>query len=312
MKPILRPFQRIESLIERVNGLKAAAPVSQSGDSISCSGLNRLVSLLLLAIVLMSGSACTTASAEPVAEADESTREDGGNTTAESVDEFRIHTLRLGPSNAYLLENENGLILVDAGLVLFDQMILQRMEEIGRDDLRLIFITHAHIDHYGGAAALRRKTGAPIAIHPDDAEAMAAGETRLGTIRDWGWVSDASLPAVEQVVKVEATPADVLLEDGDTLAEYGFANAVVIHTPGHTPGSTSLMVNGTHAFLGDLVSSTGGPHAQSSYAHSWRQLSRSLQEMQALHPAIVYAGHGALPISAADFQQLKVTIGIGD
>ncbi|MCB9150311.1 MAG: MBL fold metallo-hydrolase [Caldilineaceae bacterium] len=65
----------------------------------------------------------------------------------------RIHPIAIGPINCYLIESAEGLVLVDAGLPLLEQPILNKMAEIGRADLRLIFITHAHIDHYGSAAA---------------------------------------------------------------------------------------------------------------------------------------------------------------
>src|SRR5690606_28805609 len=148
--------------------------------------------------------------------------------TAPAQPSLRVHRINLGVSNAYLLETGQGMILVDAGLPLSEEVILARLAEIGRDDLRLILITHAHVDHYGSAAALRRATGAPIAIHRADAEDMAAGRTRLGSIRDWAW-TQRTLPLIESFVRVEPTKADLLLDEGELPAQYGLA-ARLVHT----------------------------------------------------------------------------------
>ncbi len=67
----------------------------------------------------------------------------------------------------------DGAVLVDAGLPGYAGPILAKLEELGHPDLRLIYITHAHVDHYGSAAAVQRATGAPIAVHADDAGDLA-------------------------------------------------------------------------------------------------------------------------------------------
>jgi len=100
-----------------------------------------------------------------------------------------VHTLRLAISNAYLVEGAAGVVLADAGLPHEALRILHALERIGRPSLNLIYITHAHIDHFGGAAAVQRATGAPIAVHGADAADLAAGRTRLGRIRNWATLS---------------------------------------------------------------------------------------------------------------------------
>ena len=185
----------------------------------------------------------------------------------ELEDGVKIHSLQLGPSIAYLIESQSGLVLVDAGVPELDKVILAYLKKIGRDDLNLIYITHAHLDHYGSAEALRKATGAQIAVQADDADVMAAGETRLGTVRDREAVSEFALPTIEGWLAVlQPTPPDFVVEDGDRLDEFGI-DAYVVHTPGHTPGSSVLMLNDRYAFAGDLVSGTGSPHAQSTYAY---------------------------------------------
>ena len=128
-----------------------------------------------------------------------------------------VHTIHIGGVCAFLIETESGLVLVDAGWPRTEQPILRRMRALGRSDLRLIFITHAHLDHYGSAAALRRLTGAPIAIHRADAEFMARGETPVRSARSWGRLGRWFLRVGHGRAWVEPASADVLLDDGDAL-----------------------------------------------------------------------------------------------
>lgn len=215
-----------------------------------------------------------------------------------------IHTLKMGFSSlAYLVESESGLVLVDAGAPGDERRVLERMKAIGRDDLRLIFITHGHLDHYGCAGPLRRQTGAPIAIHHADAEAMAQGETRLGSARGRGRFLYAVMPLVEPFLRPEPTPADLLLDDGQELKEFGL-DARLLHTPGHTVGSSCLLVEERLAFAGDLLTTTGPPRLQRFYAQDWSLLPKSLGRLQALKPEWVYPGHGRHPLSGADLQKL--------
>jgi hydroxyacylglutathione hydrolase len=207
----------------------------------------------------------------------------------------------------HLIEADGGIVLVDAGSPRKEGVIMERLRGLGRDDLKLIFITHAHFDHYGSAAALRRLTGAPIAIHSADRDAMAGGETPLGKVRLWGRVIKLILPLAERRIRPEPTTADVIVEEGDRLAPYGI-DAEVLHTPGHTHGSCSLIVDGRLAFVSDLVSQVGWPHAQLVYAQDWDELGTSLRRVQQLEPEWVYTGHGGRPIPRNVFLKIKARV----
>jgi glyoxylase-like metal-dependent hydrolase (beta-lactamase superfamily II) len=83
---------------------------------------------------------------------------------------IQVHPLKLGFFfQAYLIETPDGLFLVDCGMPGHEKTILRAMQRLGRQDLKLIFITHAHVDHAGSAAALKRLTGVQVAVHRLDA-----------------------------------------------------------------------------------------------------------------------------------------------
>lgn len=229
-----------------------------------------------------------------------------------------IYALHMGLSWAFLVAQPGGLLLVDAGLVRREQTVLKQMQRIGRDDLRAIYLTHAHLDHYGSAAALKRLTGATIIIHEADADDLRHGKTNIGTARGIGRLNKPFIPLAALFIAPEPVEPDVVVRAGDTLDALGLTGEI-LHTPGHTAGSTTVLMDdgGVRvAFAGDLLTADpDGPHIQRSYATDWAQLPHSLRKLHAAKPDLIYVGHGTRnPLAFADLDGLVQQIqghGIG-
>jgi glyoxylase-like metal-dependent hydrolase (beta-lactamase superfamily II) len=135
-------------------------------------------------------------------------------------------TFPVGPlrCNCTLLANMESLeaIVVDPGDEIAD--ILARLAR-HHLTLKQIIVTHAHIDHIGGAAQLKRVIGAPVLFHQADLPILDMLEMQAG------WLG---IPTPEKVV------LDQSANDGLATGIPGL-EAEVIHTPGHTPGSICLL-----------------------------------------------------------------------
>lgn len=168
---------------------------------------------------------------------------------------FRIVTVSILPRNmvnSFILLGERP-ILVDAGMPGSAPKILAALarEGFAPSDVSLLLITHRHVDHIGGAAALQRATGAPVAVHGLDADGLRRGDGGSRPPTGWG----ARLFDLTGIPSERAEPCepDLVIERDFVLAPYGVPGGVVVHTPGHTAGSVSALLPNGDVLAGDLV-----------------------------------------------------------
>jgi hydroxyacylglutathione hydrolase len=155
--------------------------------------------------------------------------------------------------------------------------ILSRLQKHGLT-LRQIVVTHAHIDHVGGAAQLRKLTGAPVLMNQQDLALLGMMEMQAG------WIG---------VPTPEVAPPDASAEDGLAVGLAALP-AEVLHTPGHTPGSICLLFPAQHLLLaGDTLfaGSIGRTDLPGGDGH---QILRSLRDRLLVLPDAtrVVPGHG--------------------
>jgi glyoxylase-like metal-dependent hydrolase (beta-lactamase superfamily II) len=172
-------------------------------------------------------------------------------------------------------EQTREAIVVDPG---DDISEIERILQCHQLKVKAIVITHAHIDHIGGAAKLKASTGAPVYMNERDQELY----DHLDVQASWLGVEDP-----------ERTTIDVAAREGDKIVLNG-AEFHVVHTPGHTQGSISLwiplenkLVAGDTLFR-DSIGRTDLPGGDG------RQILRSIATKLLALPdeALVIPGHG--------------------
>ncbi|NLR61775.1 MBL fold metallo-hydrolase [Chitinophaga polysaccharea] len=219
---------------------------------------------------------------------------------------IQLSIFPLGMINSFVIRGTEKHILVDSGVPGSEDKILSQLKSHGIDkkDIGLIIITHGHIDHFGSAAALKQKLSVPVLTHELDAVALRTGKSMAETLkpnkRYWNILK-------RKLIRDKAIPCepDIILE-GDCsydLHEWG-VNGKVIHTPGHTPGSLSIILADGNAIIMDLASSgilLGGMMLYARMKHppfhdDFPTLKRSIEKVLVEKADKFYLGHGG-PVS---------------
>ena len=160
-----------------------------------------------------------------------------------------IHPFTLPKSNAFLLMGEKA-ILIDSGspgdLPVLEKKLRKAGVELSR--IELLVLTHAHFDHAGNAAAIRKYSGCKVVAHEAEREFLENGKN--AEMMPANFIAKLMNPFMD--IPFAATEVDIAIKDPFDLNPYG-ADAQIILTPGHTTGSISVITAEGDAVVGDLI-----------------------------------------------------------
>lgn len=216
---------------------------------------------------------------------------------------IQLSIFPFGMINCFLIKGETKHILVDTGVPQSEKKIIRQLNKhgINLEDIGLIVITHGHIDHFGSAKELRDILKVPILVHNLDKEALQTGKSMLETLKPNHKIWDIILKPKLIKDKASSCLPDIVLNENEEydLSIYG-VNGKIIHTPGHTPGSLSVVLENGEAIIMDLASSgilLGGIAFNSRMKHppfhdNLEQVKNSIAHILSLNTEKFYLGHG--------------------
>ena len=165
-----------------------------------------------------------------------------------------VHVVPMGMANAFLIEGEDGLTLIDAGFPAKEAEVFTTIRGLGRspDQLKHLIFTHGHPDHIGSAAAIVRETGARTYMHPLDIPIAESGGPFRPMTPAPGLLGQVLCRLFfHPDERLEPVAIDQPLTAGDILPIAG--GIEVIHTPGHCAGQVALLWHpGRMLFAGDV------------------------------------------------------------
>jgi glyoxylase-like metal-dependent hydrolase (beta-lactamase superfamily II) len=197
-------------------------------------------------------------------------------TSFETSSGAKIHRLPLEVfpnfrAYVYVIQKDECCVLVDAGsgTDTSHENLVAGIQQAGLQpsDLTHIFLTHAHIDHFGGLSKLRPLTHAQIGVHELDVQTVAHHEARLALIgrRLGSFLADSGLAegTRDQLLSIyrftraiyQSVPVDFTFESSDMQ----LGPFEVIHLPGHCPGHVAIRLDDV-VFCGDMVVEGVTPH----------------------------------------------------
>ena len=207
----------------------------------------------------------------------------------QSVAPVRIadHTWQIGTAgiSALLVRTDDGALLIDGGLPQAAGMLLSHMHALGvaPGDLKLILASHAHGDHAGPIAAIKRATGARVVNNAESAVLMAGGGSD-----DIHFADDILYPPVQ---------TDRIIHDGETVV-LGGTRFTPHFIPGHTPGSIAWTWNDTRdggtlriAYVDSLTAPGYVLAGNARYPHIVEDFHRSFETVRALPCDLLLTPH---------------------
>jgi glyoxylase-like metal-dependent hydrolase (beta-lactamase superfamily II) len=207
-----------------------------------------------------------------------------------------------GLVNVYLIEEPDGYVLIDTGFPKSADKILKGIETVGvaPNQIRHIILTHAHPDHIGSAAALKKATGAAVYAHAVDASIIEAGTGYRKATAAPGFRNGIMFRILSAGKKTfEATSVDHLIGDGES---FPFdPNLRAIHIPGHSAGQIALLWNrdGGVLFTADACINRGGMRLTAAI-EDLEETRRSLAKLAGLSFKYACFGHGPPILVDAD------------
>lgn len=200
----------------------------------------------------------------------------------------KVERIKCGNGNSYIISNGNHAVLVDTCREKYREKILMACKPY---QIRLLVLTHGHLDHVQNAAYLANRLQVPIAMCREDYELMndnliqlLEAKSILGKI-----VLAASIKGLQKD-DIPAFSPTIFLSEGDKLDSYGIS-AKILSVPGHTKGSIAIDIAEKYLIVGDALMNMFYPTVSMLY-HDRKTMLKSAKRIGQLGQRIIFFGHG--------------------
>ena len=208
-----------------------------------------------------------------------------------------IYQIRLGLNSCYLIRGKD-VVMVDGGMPNKLKLFKHKLSKlpINPSEIKLIVLTHSHFDHCGSASEIRDFTGGRIALHESEKNFVEDGGMIIPKgVNTYGKITKPLLfPILKKIPFPKFTPDILLTAEPFSLTEYGI-DGYIIHTPGHTFGSVSVILDSGEAFVG-CMAHNGFPFrihpGLPIYALDINAIKESWKALIDKGVTMVYPGHG--------------------
>jgi len=213
--------------------------------------------------------------------------------TWETKNGYKIIRVLAGRSNVFLVSKGDKFILVDTSPAGCWKKLDRRLQRLGVECLDVLVLTHMHYDHAGNAARLQDKYKAKVIVHRTEGSFLARGEAIIprGTNLLGRLLIDRLGRKLTPRLKCPPCRPDILVDDDLSLADFGF-NARIVHTPGHSPGSQSVVVDDEIALVGDAMFGIFPWSVFPPFADDARQMVESWGKLLATGCRLFLPSHG--------------------
>lgn len=206
---------------------------------------------------------------------------------------YAIHKILGFRCNVFLVSHDKHHFLIDCGSKSFRNPLMRNLNKLGINHLDGLILTHSHFDHAGNSLFIRNKFSCPVIIHSAEANYLATGCSPLphGTNPITKFLINSLNGKLPVWAQYEPCMPDIVISENYTLAEQGF-EAYLMPTPGHSPGSTSLILDNEIAITGDAMFGIFPGSVFPPFADNVKQLIQSWELLLETGASIFLPSHG--------------------
>lgn len=206
-----------------------------------------------------------------------------------------IISLAGGRSNVFLVLSGNNKILVDTGPAFMRKIIIRRLRKLSIRTIDYLVLTHTHFDHAANARAIKDFFNARVIVHASEEEFLRSGDSPVpaGTNLFTGWLTGTFGKLANRLVKYQGCDADITFDQQLNLSE-DLRNIQIIHTPGHSAGSVSVIIDNEIALAGDTLFGTYPGSSFPPFADDLKLLFKSWELLLKNGCSVFLPSHGSV------------------
>ncbi|MBA7708743.1 Hydroxyacylglutathione hydrolase [subsurface metagenome] len=218
-----------------------------------------------------------------------------------------VHSVKLGWTRCYLLKCTGGYLLIDTDYPRYYARFEKKLGKLGiaTSDIKYLLLTHHHDDHAGFAAELVRSTGCQVIAHRNALSALEQGKSedtggkpfnrRLQIVFTF-YMLYAKFFEEWNFPPLTLTERDIVIEgDNDDFLKGIGIDGVILHTPGHTRDSISVLLSDGSAFVGDAAMNFlrwTGVGQRPIYIDDISTVYESWRKLRERGARVIYPSHG--------------------
>lgn len=197
-----------------------------------------------------------------------------------------IHMKRFNYFNLYIIEGDNGDILIDTGFIGIRRNLKKWLDKF---NIKLVILTHAHVDHIWNASYIQKLYNCDVALSINDIENIDNSniKSKPSKIKYKTWTNLMNWGMRHFIPK--NFNINIELQDNQIINDYGL-DLKIISLPGHTNGSIGILYK-DYFFVGDALVNRG-KHPSIAYQNQNNDsANKSIKKIIDINPKIVFVGH---------------------
>ena len=211
-----------------------------------------------------------------------------------SQETMQIHSYQILNVKIFLIPTDSGNLLIDTGIPGTEKKIIKAFQfwGIAPDSVSLIILSHGHLDHIGCLNYIQEITGAKVLCHSSYGLRLAAGEYEEAVPRSLFWKIFNNPVSRLLGSRLKSVQPDILIDDFLDLNAFGLKGSI-IYTPGHSPGSISVLIGSGDVLAGDLIRTNRKGDIDTGLFYSNRiNILASLESIAKHQPNRIHLSHG--------------------